>query len=278
MEHNPAKRIIFVSLIVLLFLIALFGGHLWNENQDEWRKQHDGVPALLPSPTSYPQLDPAESQARINELFQTNGGCRFPCWWGIVPGKTTWKETHAFLSPFMENGTAQFINDDGTVFALPYYNVRSDRGPAASIEEVIHVDDLVFGLRIEDVHPANLSNLKLSSIFQMYDRPAEIYIRSPHSDRGDGSCQGEFELFLYYPADHFAVRYRYLWYAMNRPIQVCGLDQPDLAEFYLWDPAFDYASFEEAIKLIGWYPQEKIVPVEQATSWTSETFYQAFRS
>jgi hypothetical protein len=241
-------------------------------------KQHDGVPAVHPLPTSYPQLDPAESQARIHELFQTDGGCRFPCWWGIVPGKTTWQKTHALLSSFMEDETSQLINDDGTVYALPYYCVRSAGGSGANIEEVIHKDDLVFGLQIEDVPPVDLSNLKMSRIFKIYGIPDEIHVRSPHRDNGVNSCEGEFELFLYYPANHFAVRYRYWEYPINRSFLVCRLDNPDSAEFDLWDPAFDYASFEEASKNITWFPHEKIVPLEEATRWTSESFYQAVQA
>ncbi|WP_145962528.1 hypothetical protein [Bellilinea caldifistulae] len=35
----------------------------------------------------------------MKELIQTNGGCELPCWWGITPGKTTWKEAYDFLQP-----------------------------------------------------------------------------------------------------------------------------------------------------------------------------------
>jgi hypothetical protein len=33
-------------------------------------------------------------------LLQTNNGCRFPCWWGIEPGTTSWQDANNFLSQF----------------------------------------------------------------------------------------------------------------------------------------------------------------------------------
>ena len=49
----------------------------------------DGCP-LTPA-----QLEPDEMQAYVREMLQTNGGCELPCWWGIIPGKTSWKEMQA---------------------------------------------------------------------------------------------------------------------------------------------------------------------------------------
>lgn len=54
-----------------------------------------GTPTWVPLPT----LPPAEALAKIQELLKTNGECDFPCWWGITPGKTTWKEAYDFLQP-----------------------------------------------------------------------------------------------------------------------------------------------------------------------------------
>jgi hypothetical protein len=53
------------------------------------------IPKLSPLPT----LVPSEATARINELLKTNAGCKFPCWWGITPGETTWDDTYRLLMP-----------------------------------------------------------------------------------------------------------------------------------------------------------------------------------
>ncbi len=41
---------------------------------------------IKPSVTTLPT---GEAQKMVQELLENNAGCRLPCWWGIVPGKTT---------------------------------------------------------------------------------------------------------------------------------------------------------------------------------------------
>jgi hypothetical protein len=42
-------------------------------------------PSLTPSAT----LSPEEKKQKLMDLLRTNGGCDFPCWWGIQPGTTS---------------------------------------------------------------------------------------------------------------------------------------------------------------------------------------------
>jgi hypothetical protein len=56
-------------------------------------------PTVTPTWVALPTLPPAEALAKVKELLETNGGCELPCWWGIRPGKTTWKEAYDFLQP-----------------------------------------------------------------------------------------------------------------------------------------------------------------------------------
>jgi len=48
--------------------------------------------------TSLPTLPPEESQEMILSLLSNNDGCELPCWWGILPGETSWDEAYQFLS------------------------------------------------------------------------------------------------------------------------------------------------------------------------------------
>lgn len=56
-------------------------------------------PTVTPTWVALSTLPPAEALAKVKELLETNGGCELPCWWGIRPGKTTWKEAYDFLQP-----------------------------------------------------------------------------------------------------------------------------------------------------------------------------------
>ncbi|MFT3893686.1 MAG: hypothetical protein QM730_18815 [Anaerolineales bacterium] len=65
------------------------------------------IPTLTPTPhptlsatqTIVPTLSTDEALQQIKELYKDNGGCDLPCWWGIVPGETTWEQTKQLLGP-----------------------------------------------------------------------------------------------------------------------------------------------------------------------------------
>ena len=40
-----------------------------------------------------------DSNLFLNNALRSNGNCRLPCWWSIVPGQTDWVSAEAFLSP-----------------------------------------------------------------------------------------------------------------------------------------------------------------------------------
>lgn len=57
-------------------------------------------PTRTPSWTPVSKLSKDEAQDVILDLYADNGGCvEWPCWWGIIPGRTTWAETHELLAP-----------------------------------------------------------------------------------------------------------------------------------------------------------------------------------
>ncbi len=259
------KRAFAAVLISLLFAVCDYYAVVDRPHGEEiW-----GLSTLTPAP----RLPQTAAHERIMSLFETNGGCRLPCWWGIVPGQTTWQDAHALLSPLLEGYTASWISDK--FFTNGYY---SDFPGEFSIDEPANDTPRVGNLLIEGVRTEYLSNLKLSSILQAYGRPEEIYIRSPRYELGNVSCLGEFELFLYYPAQQFAVRYRYPSYRVDQPVEVCGLDQPALSEFYLWEPSY-HPSFEQASNEAGWFAGPATTrALEEATQWSIETFYTVFQS
>ena len=53
------------------------------------------TPTLIPTETPWPALRGEEAQHRAEELIRNNANCTLPCWWGIVPGKTSWSGRRA---------------------------------------------------------------------------------------------------------------------------------------------------------------------------------------
>lgn len=56
-------------------------------------------PTVIDTQTIIPTLSTEDALKRITELYKDNGGCDLPCWWGIIPGETTWEQAKQFLSP-----------------------------------------------------------------------------------------------------------------------------------------------------------------------------------
>lgn len=63
------------------------------------------TPTYGPSPTvTSTPWERIYSQRNIIELFNTNGNCRLPCWWGIIPGTTTTDQMRARFAPHITSG------------------------------------------------------------------------------------------------------------------------------------------------------------------------------
>jgi hypothetical protein len=57
------------------------------------------TPTLTITPTMIPTLPVEKARAKLLKLLSDNGGCRLPCLWNIVPGKSSFQEAQAILAP-----------------------------------------------------------------------------------------------------------------------------------------------------------------------------------
>lgn len=240
------KRIIRFTLYSLPVLLLLFVGcffffpilrELYNEQMERAMDQayEAGRSIALPSPTSYPRLEENEAHARVVELLKTNGGCRFPCWWGIVPGKTHWQEAHALLSPLLLKSDVALYRGEHqkTFFIGEYYDLPGETS------EILAVDIDTSDEFVHDI--------------LTYD----ILIR----------------IFLYYPSQGVAAGYQYPADEFNETIRLCGLDQPSTADFYVWE-ANSFQDFETVATKALWHPKSfKILSLDLATEWTTDSFF-----
>ena len=91
------------------------------------------LPTKTPSPTVAqswtppPKLSQEEANELLLELYETNGGCEMPCWWGIVPGETPWETALELLLPIGWIGEP-FIYEKGILYRI-YIDVPEDFEP-----------------------------------------------------------------------------------------------------------------------------------------------------
>jgi hypothetical protein len=57
-------------------------------------------PGIIFTPVVHitPTLSPEEKVRLTKKLLQKNGGCTFPCWWGMTPGSSMWSEKSPFIT------------------------------------------------------------------------------------------------------------------------------------------------------------------------------------
>jgi hypothetical protein len=271
------RKIISILLgLTALVVIAQFGlpaiqNHIYASD----------VPILpvTPSATSYPMLSRDEAKPRIIELLQTNAGCRLPCWWGIVPGKTRWEEVHAFLSPML---TAESVTNDYLSFIDPASSWDAEDPMLPNLEMYVR-DSIVQDILVDPVSGKYLTELDIPHIFEAYGKPDEIYLRVFNYETAR-----LIQIFLHYPSLRLTIQYNY-FLDIHPTIRLCSLDQAEHADFYLWygDLATDFwygsrsvaeGDFYAIAARAGWYPtSNKILALSEATDLTVEAFYEMFR-
>jgi len=259
------KKILSYLSGLFALILVVYLARLWSDT----RYQIGSDPrAVTPSPTSYPALSQDEARAQIIDLLQTNGGCRLPCWWGITPGETHWETVHALLSPMLKTDYAEDK-------LLSYHDPSGStpEKPALPGIEFHLQDSIVQAITVFSVSGDYLSELDMHHIFQTYGRPDQIYLRAfPFTSRS------LVQIFLHYPRQEMAIEYRFDTEAADQKIRVCNLDQPAEADFHLWEndlPTFQ--AFYTIANRALWHPAEyKILPLEKASSWTVDSFYEIF--
>lgn len=137
---------------------------------------------LKPSPTGTPSEIPlfTLSQQEVGqillELYETNGGCEMPCWWGIVPGETSWETALELLSPIGEFGEP-FIYEKGSVYRI-FIDVPEGFEPfppfSVSLETKDHV--VVQRITVVDNTTKSYNDYKLSDYLALLGKPDQVYV------------------------------------------------------------------------------------------------------
>jgi len=250
------------------------------------------MPTISPTATwtPGPLLSLEEQQVILDELISTNGGCEFPCWWGITPGETTWEEMRAF---FNKRGIRIRVEGDGsTLYAIlaldeTIYSAwgsggvvvfRGQQGLVRSIQVIGRVADapsvqeIVFSSLNE-----YLAQFSLSRVLSTYGVPSQVYVS------GSGTCShsdttGPYNLWVEY-AD-VGILFGYSGYTVGNYAEyhVCPTrDGVNKIELWFQSPS---STFSDIIELASvesdskWYWEDQERVLEEMSV---EEFYEAFR-
>lgn len=249
-----------------------------------------------PSPTSTPSLTPTltwtplptlsaqQSQAKINELLETNGGCELPCWWGITPNETRWAEALHSIRPFIfevqestdirtENGKELLYTNVQFYFDIPG-ETESGRVTLGAI------DDIIIGMTVYP--PGAERHYKLHQLLALLGRPKQILINAQSSS--PISELPPAVLTLDYSDVGIWASYGYIPVRVGDNLAICPKSSSGKVSIYdnlggrlrLFDPKMEdprTPSIEEYANMVGGFTAMKL---EDATDMTIESFYNTF--
>jgi hypothetical protein len=236
------------------------------------------LPTLTPTTpqtlTPVPTLSEPEAKKLVIELLDSNAGCQFPCWWGIVPGQTTWPEAYHFLVSFVEitpytpksdqNGEPSKI-----ITYLISYPLQNKEGRGGFN---VHVENDQIVLIFVGVD-STIYNSQLHQILKKYGIPDEIYIRVIKDVPSDDL---PFILVLSYDSNNFVVAYDMIAHADDNELISCpNGESPAL---WLWSP--DEIVSEQRIQdwTLGVVPIIPLKPLEQVSELDLKSFTEIFSS
>lgn len=167
-----------------------------------------GQPPLLPT------YDLADGDRVIPDLMATNGGCKLPCWWGIMPGTTRWSDARQFLSPFSRisqfqpSGNGDPMVD--TLYIANYWNPGTDDNNGTGFS--------VFGdtiLYLSVAPETSRFSFQLHQLLADYGPPDDVFIT------WHAPSTYAFTLELPYLEQRFIADYQFLATAEDSLVEGC---------------------------------------------------------
>jgi len=252
------------------------------------------VASLTLTPPPLPGLSAEDASAEVRQLLQGDPECRFPCFWGLEPGRTSIADTTAFLDQFESIGSLHFSENKGSVHLRTPIGAGERLGVNINLTaDNQNLASLSVGLALEKEQQATefihdklllaeiLPMYQLSEILNKYGPPSDVRIMT-YQAVPLGDLQ-EFHLLLIYPQNGFMILYTASVGDNPLPtepdrdvIPSCFSDA--YVTLWLWQPSEAITS--DAVlksKFINALFFAKFKPVEIATDLDTPGFYKTFK-
>jgi hypothetical protein len=240
-------------------------------------------PTSTPAPTltvhatniPVPTLATENREEAVGFLFATNNYCDFPCWWGIIPGKTTWMEAEKFLKPLVleikQRDASRFSGMvvHGIDIEVPQ-NIDADG--IESIGFLENTDGMIFWISLST--SLREMGLDISSFLMRYGPPSEVYISATGYD-SISRDEGRYSVAFYYETKGILVHYDGSTFMGNKMINICSSEYLNSDAFLVfWDPV-EELSFET----VGLGTESvDFSPLAEISNQTSTTLYEFLKN
>jgi hypothetical protein len=237
-------------------------------------------PTATTTPVYIPMPPGATLQEQALWLYETNNGCRLPCWWGITPGQTPWQAARKFFNNFDPGIGIWSLYKP--LPELSYFAPQIPLPPAIfgldrTTLNVIVRNGIVEGIFayvaiLEEPTVGYLTPYLLSPFLNNYGQPEEVWLSTYCCPFEHGDLP--FTLVLFYPNQGITALYSEDGVRQDDQVQACIQDP--VTFLYVHTPNLNL-SFEEETgdipELEGNY-----LSLGEATGMDVATFYETFKN
>jgi hypothetical protein len=211
-------------------------------------------------------------QKLVKYLLQTNGGCKLPCWWGITPGQTSWRQARPILEETSISIDGQESQGEFYAKVRVYLPYPYDFAP--SMEHVYRVKNgIVDYIRVYnfDLAPEYI----LPRVLQTYGPPTEVWIRT--FAKADLGAQ-DYLVELFYKEAGILLEYRtgHPLEELKGKLRNCRINEMDAPVIHLWSTQGQDLTFEDAKQFIDTANLPQPRSLLDATGMDVQTFYETF--
>ncbi|KAA3642915.1 MAG: hypothetical protein DWQ07_20550 [Chloroflexi bacterium] len=162
--------------------------HLFDGNMQSWTR-----PDII---SKIPTLTQENPQERLTKLLKTNGGCQFPCWWGLTPGEATWAQAENLFST-LTYAEIQDFELDATRGYLVTFTAEPTTTRDGLFKLRVDVDNkgIITTIRTMRNWDVQSQDYSLPGILRLLGKPSEIWLQV-HPNAAIGPF---YLLVLFYP-------------------------------------------------------------------------------
>lgn len=134
-----------------------------------------------PTATFLPTLDKIglSNQEIVIQLLLDNGGCDWPCWWGIIPGQTSWESASGYLSGFAESlKLYQVRHKIWWYYGKFHVSVEGEEFPTYGVSFRVNSNQIVDRIYTTSLWDIETPYNNLASVLNKYGPPDEIWIHA----------------------------------------------------------------------------------------------------
>ncbi len=226
---------------------------------------------IIPTPTlSLTPLPTLSFYKTEYLLYEAENKCDMPCWWGIIPGVSTWTETKQYIERFDRSRSfgIEKVTDprglitkssDSDIYQWYVWIPNSDASTFILLEVQ---DNLVTAIRVTQDLFAKF--FPIHKLFEVYGEPDKVLVYVSDYDKNN-SIYNAF-IYLVYEQKLILASYSYLGTETTNGVSLC-VNQLSPLGMTLWSSEVELNEDYSVYK-----------PLDEFSALTPNTFYEQFKN